>query len=130
MYIKIFKSAILALFTIFVLSSCATKTKYIDQQKTWIGQNIGAYIIKFGYPNNILAINSDDKAYVYTKTMINPEAGRYGAPTESAIFMQVQHSPNFAQMYALNCTTWVVVDKQTKTIKNITFRGNYCVSDN
>jgi len=130
MLLKIFKNGILVLFTIFALSSCATRTKYIDQQKTWIGQNIGAYIIKFGYPNNILPVNSENEAYVYTKMMVNPNAGRYGGPTESAIFMQVQNSPNFTSMYALNCTTWVIVDKETKTIKNITFRGNYCVSDN
>ncbi|MFC4892689.1 hypothetical protein ACFPDQ_06460 [Pseudofrancisella aestuarii] len=116
------------LFITLLLSSCASRQKYIDQQESWIGKTITSYMIKFGYPNNILTINDEDKAYVYTKMMINPEAGRYGGPTETAIFIQAQKQPNFADMYSLNCTTWVIVDDKTNLIKNITFRGNYCVS--
>ncbi len=113
-----------------VITSCATRGKYTQQQETWIGKSIASYMVKFGYPNNILTINDEDKAYVYTKMAVNPEAGRYGGPTEAAIFMQSRQDHNMANLYSLNCTTWVIVDDKTKVIKNITFKGNYCVSDN
>ena len=53
---NIFIIIILSLIAI-TLFSCATRQKYINQQKAWIGQSVNDYIKEFGYPDNILNIS-------------------------------------------------------------------------
>ena len=113
------------------LFSCATRQKYIDQQKVWIGQSVNEYIKKFGYPDNIIDVSPDPniKTYVYTRTAVDPNSkGLAGSPMNSLIM--ADRDPNMVQFGALKCTTWVSINSQSKIIKNITFRGNYCVSRN
>ncbi|MGQ4002300.1 hypothetical protein QIW49_05320 [Francisellaceae bacterium CB300] len=127
---NIFKIIVLSLVT-FTLFSCATRQKYIDQQKAWIGQSVDSYIKEFGYPDNIIDVSPDPniKTYVYTKTAVNPNSrGLAGSPMNSLVM--ANRNPNMVQFGALKCTTWVSVNNQTKIIKNITFRGNYCVARN
>ena len=53
---NIFRIIILSLVAI-TLFSCATRQKYIDQQKAWIGQSVDSYIKEFGYPDNIIDVS-------------------------------------------------------------------------
>ena len=122
---------VLIITLLFSLSACATKKKYINQQKEWIGKKIQFYVEKFGYPNNIIQIskNSNIETYVYISTAINPGTiQQAGNPINSLIM--ANKNPQFVQFGALTCTTWVSINKKTKIIKNITFRGNYCVTSN
>ncbi|MBK2106478.1 hypothetical protein [Francisella philomiragia] len=109
------------------LFSCATKQKYIDQQKAWIGKNIYAYTQEFGMPNNVIQVSPDPniETYVYVRKAVNPNTPAYaGSPMNSLIM--ANRNPHFVQFGALMCTTWVSYNKNTKLIINITFRGNYC----
>ncbi|MED7788984.1 hypothetical protein [Francisella sp. 19X1-34] len=109
------------------LFSCATRQKYIDQQKAWIGKSINGYIKEFGYPQNVIQVvpNPDIETYVYIRKAINAGSiQQAGNPMNSLIM--ANRDPRFVQFGALMCTTWVSVNKDTKIIKNITFRGNYC----
>ncbi len=127
---NIFRIIILSLVAM-ILFSCATHQKYIDQQKAWIGQGVDIYVKEFGYPENIIDVSLDPniKTYVYARTAVNPNTrGLSGSPVNSLVM--ANRNPNMVQFGALKCTTWVSVDNQTKIIKNITFRGNYCVARN
>jgi len=127
---NIFRIIILSLVAM-TLFSCATRQKYIDQQKAWIGQSINGYIKEFGYPDNIIDVSPDPniKTYVYTRTAVNPNTRALaGSPMNS--LMMANRNPNMVQFGALKCTTWVSVNNQSKIIKNVTFRGNYCVAKN
>lgn len=111
------------------LFSCATRQNYIDQQKAWIGKNIQGYIKEFGYPDNVIQVTPDPniETYVYVRKTINPNTPAFaGNPMNSLIMANT--NPRFVQFGALMCTTWVSLDKNTKIIKNITFRGNYCAT--
>lgn len=127
---NIFRIIILSLVAL-TLFSCATRQKYIDQQKAWIGQSVNDYIKEFGYPDNIIDVAPDPniKTYVYTRTAVNPNTRALaGSPMNSLVM--ANRNPNMVQFGALKCTTWVSVNDQSKTIKNITFRGNHCVARN
>lgn len=91
------------------LFSCATRQKYIDQQKAWIGKNV--------------------ETYVYVKKAINAGSMQQAGNPMNSLIM-ANRNPQFVQFGALMCTTWVSVNKDTKIIKNITFRGNYCATSN
>jgi len=111
-----------------LLSACASKSAYIAEQKPWIGSHVAKYMQKFGYPENIININSTTKAYIYKK-MISDPGSEFRAGTSYNTLMYMNSNPNFYNMYSLNCTTWVVVDDKTHIILNITFKGNYCVKN-
>ena len=127
---NIFIIIILSLVAI-TLFSCATRQKYINQQKAWIGQSVNDYIKEFGYPDNILNIspNLNIKTYIYTRIAVNPNTRALAGSSMNSLIM-ANRNPNMVQFGALKCTTWVSVDNQSKIIKNITFRGNYCVANN
>ncbi|APC91374.1 MULTISPECIES: hypothetical protein [Francisella] len=114
-----------------MLFSCATRQKYIDQQKAWIGKSIDAYMQEFGMPQNVIQVspNPNIETYVYIHKAINPETQAYAGNPMNSLIM-ANRDPNFVQFGALMCTTWVSIDKNTKVIKNITFRGNYCATSN
>lgn len=125
--LKVFIFSLLAL----TLFSCATRQKYISQQKAWIGQSFNDYIKEFGYPNSSMDVSPGPgiKTYVYQKTAVNPNTPMLrGNPVNT--LMVANSNPQFVQLGALKCTTWVSVKEKTKIIKNITFRGNYCVTRN
>ncbi|ALB01828.1 hypothetical protein ACH24_03920 [Francisella persica ATCC VR-331] len=112
-----------------MLFSCATRQKYIDQQKAWIGKSIDAYIQEFRMPQNVIQVSPDSniETYVYIRKAVNPNTPAYaGNPINSLVM--ANRNPRFVQFGALMCTTWVSIDKNTKIIKNITFRGNYCAT--
>ncbi|QLE78387.1 hypothetical protein FLM55_00990 [Francisella sp. Scap27] len=126
-FLKIFVFSIL----IFSLFSCATRQKYVEQQKAWIGQSFTDYMKEFGYPNSSMDVSPspDVKTYVYQRTAVNPNTPMLrGNPVQT--LMVAQNNPQFVQLGALKCTTWVSVNEKTQIIKNITFRGNYCVTRN
>lgn len=126
-FIKIIIITCLAL----TLFSCATRQKYIDQQKAWIGKDIQGYIKEFGMPNNVIQVSPDPniETYVYVRTAVNPNSPMLrGNPVNT--LMVANSNPQFVQLGALKCTTWVSLNKNTKIIKNITFRGNYCATSN
>lgn len=126
-FIKIITLTCLAL----TLFSCATRQKYIDQQKAWIGKSIQGYIEEFGMPENVINVSPDPEieTYVYVRTAVNPNTpAMAGNPMNSLIM--ANRNPRFVQFGALKCTTWVSINKETKIIKNITFRGNYCATRN
>lgn len=127
---NILKIIVLSLLAI-TLFSCATRQKYIDQQKAWIGQSVNEYIKEFGYPDSIIDVSPDPniKTYVYTKTAVNPNSRALADSSMNSLIM-ANRNPKMVQFGALKCTTWVSVYDQTKVIKNITFRGNYCVARN
>ncbi|ABI82685.1 hypothetical protein FM755_07130 [Francisella tularensis] len=114
-----------------LLFSCATRQKYIDQQKAWIGKSIDGYMQEFGMPQNVIQVspNPNIVIYVYIRKAINPNTPAYAGNPMNSLIM-ANRNPNFVQFGALMCTTWVSIDKNTKIIKNITFRGNYCATSN
>ncbi|KEI35953.1 hypothetical protein [Allofrancisella frigidaquae] len=130
MFKHTFKITLLLLFII-SLFSCATRQKYIDQQKAWIGKNIDQYMKVFGYPENVISVapNPNIQTYVYIRTAVNPETPALAGSAVNSLVM-ANRDPQFVQFGALKCTTWVSIDKNTKIIKNITFRGNYCATRN
>lgn len=109
------------------LFSCATKQKYIEQQKAWIGKNIYSYTKKFGMPNDVIQVSPDPniETYVYVRKAVNPNTPAFAGNPMNSLIM-ANRNPHFVQFGALMCTTWVSYNKSTKLIINITFRGNYC----
>ena len=111
------------------LYSCATRQKYVNQQQSWIGKTITNYVKAFGYPNNTILVddNPNIETYIYTKTAVDPHTSAFKGSALHRLIV-AKSNPQYVQLGALKCTTWVSFNKNTKVIKNITFRGNHCVT--
>ena len=132
---KIIKAALL-IFLSFTLFGCATEAKYVAQQKSWVNKSVVQYEKKFGYPNRVINVspNPDIETYVYVMMAVDPTTPMYsngnrGGFNPMETLEMAQGNPQFVQLGALKCTTWVSFNKKTKIISNITFRGNYCATD-
>ena len=91
-----------------MLFSCATRQKYIDQQKAWIGKSIDAYMQEFGMSQNVIQVSPDPniETYVYIRKAFNPNTPAYASNPMNSLIM-ANRNPRFVQFGALMCTTWV-----------------------
>lgn len=121
----------LLILIISTLYACATRGKYVEQQKSWINKNVTEYTQQFGYPNSVINVsqNPNIETYVYVMMAVNPESNAEAGSSLNSLMM-ANRDPEFTQFGALKCTTWVSFNKKTKIITNITFRGNYCATSN
>lgn len=84
---------------------------------------------EFGMSQNVIQVSTDPniETCVYIRKAVNPNTPAYAGNPMNSLIM-ANRNPRFGQFGALMCTTLVSIDKNTKIIKNITFRGNYCVT--
>jgi len=107
------KGNLLALVTVFVFLGCATKEKYDEQVRGWVGQTEEKLLLHWGPPLRVSQINDTKKIYHFRERQhfVNSSHNRYGGNTTVS---------------TLECTTNFVVENGKVT--DYSFSGNNCVA--
>jgi outer membrane lipoprotein-sorting protein len=117
---------------VFFISGCQTTEQFKENMMSWKGKSIDAMIDNWGYPNGELTSPDGNRVYVYSKSgsLVIPQKTTYN--TNAYAVGNSLHATTNAYTTGgynvdLTCTVFVEFDSG-KIIKNITWRGNNCVS--
>ncbi|WP_241723073.1 hypothetical protein [Raoultella sp. HC6] len=114
------------------VSGCQSAAKFKENMASWKGQSIDAMIENWGYPNGELTSPDGNRVYVYSKSgfLTIPETTTYNTNAYSvgnSVHATTNAYTTGGYSVDLACTVFVEFGAD-KIIKNISWRGNNCVS--
>lgn len=122
------------IFSIILLTSCATTEQYKKNLNSWHGKNIDKFISHWGFPNKTMKMPNGNNVYIYSMDNVTHfpqyQTGGYTTVKTAGSTTTITQVPSVLTgggTYRYKCITWVEFNKKG-VIVNTSFRGNACVA--